>query len=33
MKEGKIFADRRPGGPSKNVVNAQPGGWKVIDYL
>jgi imidazolonepropionase-like amidohydrolase len=33
MKEGHIFADRRPGGASKNVVNAQPGSWKIIDYL
>jgi len=33
MKEGKVYADRRPGGPSKNVVNAQPGSWKIIDYL
>jgi imidazolonepropionase-like amidohydrolase len=33
MKEGKVYADRRPGGPSKSVVNAQPGSWKIIDYL
>lgn len=33
MKEGKVYADRRPGGASKNVVNAQPGSWKIIDYL
>lgn len=33
MKEGKVYADRRPGGPSKNVVNAKPGSWKIIDYL
>jgi imidazolonepropionase-like amidohydrolase len=33
MKEGKVYADRRPGRPSKNVVNAQPGSWKIIDYL
>ncbi len=33
MKEGKVYADRRPGKPSKNVVNAQPGSWKIIDYL
>jgi len=33
MKEGQVYADRRPGGPSKNVVNAQPGSWKIIDYL
>lgn len=32
MKEGKIYADRRPG-KSKNVVNAKPGDWKIIDYL
>ena len=33
MKDGEIYVDRRPGGPSKNVVNAQPGSWKIIDYL
>lgn len=33
MKEGKVYADRRPGGPSKSVVSAQPGSWKIIDYL
>ena len=33
MKEGEVFADRRPGRPPKNVVNAQPGSWKVLDYL
>ncbi len=33
MKEGKVYADRRPSGPSKNVVNAHPGSWKIIDYL
>jgi imidazolonepropionase-like amidohydrolase len=33
MKEGHVYADRRPGGPSKNVVNAKPGSWKIIDYL
>ena len=33
MKEGQVYADRRPGGASKNVVNAQPGSWKIIDYL
>ena len=33
MKEGQVYADRRPGRPSKNVVNAQPGSWKIIDYL
>jgi imidazolonepropionase-like amidohydrolase len=32
MKEGKIYADRRPGW-SKNVVNVKPGDWKIIDYL
>ncbi|HXF67915.1 MAG TPA: amidohydrolase family protein [Burkholderiales bacterium] len=32
MKEGKIYADRRPG-RSKNVVNVNPGEWKIIDYL
>src|SRR5581483_4578236 len=32
MRDGKVFADRRPG-KSKNVVNAQPGSWKIIDYL
>lgn len=32
MKEGKIYADRRPG-KSKNVVNVKPGDWKIIDYL
>ncbi len=33
MKEGRVYADRRPGKPSKSVVNAQPGSWKIIDYL
>jgi imidazolonepropionase-like amidohydrolase len=33
MKEGQVYADRRPGKPSKSVVNAQPGSWKIIDYL
>jgi imidazolonepropionase-like amidohydrolase len=33
MKEGHVYADRRPGKPTKNVVNAQPGSWKIIDYL
>ena len=33
MKEGKVYADRRPGKPSKNVVDAQPGSWKILDYL
>lgn len=32
MKEGKVYADRRPG-HSKSVVNAEPGSWKIIDYL
>jgi imidazolonepropionase-like amidohydrolase len=32
MKEGKVYADRRPG-RTKNVVNAEPGSWKIIDYL
>ena len=32
MKEGKIYADRRPG-KSKNVVNVKPGDWKIVDYL
>lgn len=32
MKEGKIYADRRPG-KNKNVVNVKPGDWKIIDYL
>jgi imidazolonepropionase-like amidohydrolase len=32
MKEGRIYADRRPG-RTKNVVNAEPGSWKIIDYL
>ena len=32
MKEGKVYADRRPG-RSKNVVNAEPGSWKIVDYL
>ena len=30
MKEGKVYADRRPG-KSKNVVPAE--NWKKIDYL
>ncbi|HEU5018468.1 MAG TPA: amidohydrolase family protein, partial [Pseudolabrys sp.] len=33
MKEGTVYADRRPGGAGKNVINAQPGSWKIIDYL
>jgi imidazolonepropionase-like amidohydrolase len=32
MKEGKIYADRRPG-RSRNVVNVNPGEWKIVDYL
>jgi imidazolonepropionase-like amidohydrolase len=32
MKEGHIYADRRPG-KAKNVVNVSPGDWKIIDYL
>lgn len=32
MKEGKIYADRRPG-KNRNVVNVKPGEWKIIDYL
>jgi imidazolonepropionase-like amidohydrolase len=32
MKEGRIHADRRPG-RSKNVVNVNPGEWKIVDYL
>ena len=32
MKEGRIYADRRPGN-SKNVVNVKPGDWKIVDYL
>jgi len=32
MKEARICADRRPG-RSKSVVQAQPGDWKIIDYL
>jgi imidazolonepropionase-like amidohydrolase len=32
MKEGHVYADRRPG-HSKSVVNAEPGSWKIIDYL
>jgi imidazolonepropionase-like amidohydrolase len=32
MKEGNVYADRRPG-HSKSVVNAEPGGWKIVDYL
>lgn len=32
MKEGRIYADRRPG-KSKNVVNVKRGDWKIIDHL
>lgn len=32
MKEGKVYADRRPG-KNRNVVNAKPGEWKIADYL
>jgi hypothetical protein len=32
MKEGRIYADRRPG-HDKNVVSATPRDWKKIDYL
>jgi len=32
MKEGRIYADRRPG-KNKNVVNVKPGEWKIVDYL
>lgn len=32
MKEGKVYADRRPG-RNKNVVNVKPGEWKIADYL
>ena len=32
MKEGRVYADRRPG-HSRNVVNVNPGDWKKIDYL
>jgi imidazolonepropionase-like amidohydrolase len=33
MKEGRVFADRRPGHNTKNVVSVSPGDWKKIDYL
>ncbi len=33
MKEGKVYADRRPNGAGKNVVSAEPGSWKILDYL
>jgi imidazolonepropionase-like amidohydrolase len=32
MKEGRIYADRRPG-KDRSVVNVKPGDWKIIDYL
>jgi imidazolonepropionase-like amidohydrolase len=32
MKEGRVYADRRPG-KSKNVVNVSQGDWKIVDYL
>lgn len=32
MKEGRIYADRRAG-RNRNVVNVNPGDWKIIDYL
>lgn len=32
MKEGRVYADRRPG-HNKNVVSVKPGDWKIIDYL
>jgi imidazolonepropionase-like amidohydrolase len=32
IKEGRVYADRRPG-KSKNVVNVKPGEWKIVDYL
>jgi imidazolonepropionase-like amidohydrolase len=32
MKEGHVYADRRPGN-SKSVVNVAPGDWQIIDYL
>ena len=33
MKEGQVYADRRSGKPTKNVVDAEPGSWKILDYL
>ena len=33
MKEGRVYADRRPGKSTKHVVNAEPGSWKIVDYL
>jgi imidazolonepropionase-like amidohydrolase len=32
MKEGRVYADRRPGN-NKSVVNVKPGDWQIIDYL
>jgi imidazolonepropionase-like amidohydrolase len=32
MKEGRVYADRRPG-MSKSVVNVKTGDWKIVDYL
>lgn len=32
MKEGRIYADRRPG-KNRNVLNVNPGDWKIIDNL
>jgi imidazolonepropionase-like amidohydrolase len=32
MKEGRVYADRRPG-KSRNVVNVKQGDWKIVDYL
>ena len=32
MKEGRVYADRRPGN-NKSVVNVAPGDWQIIDYL
>jgi imidazolonepropionase-like amidohydrolase len=33
MKEGRVYADRRPGHSTKHVVSAEPGSWKIVDYL
>jgi hypothetical protein len=32
MKEGRVYADRRPG-HDRNVVSVTPKDWKKIDYL
>lgn len=32
MKEGRVYADRRPGN-NKSVVNVAPGDWQIVDYL